>query len=291
MPVKGSQRVVSVIHGPVFGGAHNQLLRLDPELRSRGIETVAVLPAEAEDAARRLEAADIEVVQIPLRSFRLTRDPAVNARTIADVRRNVGALRGVIRARRASVVQVHGLVNLHALIAAKLERRAVAWQILDSRAPRPLRRAVMPIVVRNADVVTSWGAELARAHPGAIALGDRLVLVYPPVDPRLSPDGEARHTPERSSASVTKGRSWSRWECATRRRATSTSFAPRLECASATPMLCFACSEHRVPGMTTGTSASKPRRTDWACLRMGRSNSLIPGRKRPRCFRAPTSSR
>ena len=192
MASRSPRRIISVIHGPVFGGAHNQLVRLDPLLREAGFETVAVVPPAAEEAAKRIEAAGIETITLPLSSFRLERDPRRTIAAAAEARRNVGALRRLLREQRADLVQVHGVINPHAGIAAKLEGVPVVWQLLDSRAPMALRRAVMPMIVRIAGAITSWGRELAEAHPGATQLGERLVIVFPPVDPALAPDAGER---------------------------------------------------------------------------------------------------
>jgi glycosyltransferase involved in cell wall biosynthesis len=89
----------------------------------------------------------------------------------------------VIRERAIDVVQVEGLVNPHAAIAAALERRAIIWQLLDTRPPMFVRRLMMPLVVRLSDVVMSTGRAVARVHPGAEGFGDRLVPFFPPVDP------------------------------------------------------------------------------------------------------------
>src|SRR5690349_11324890 len=51
----------------------------------------------------------------------------------------------------------------------------------------------MPIVARRADALVSWGSRVAREHPGAERFGERLVIVYPPVDvAEFAPDREAR---------------------------------------------------------------------------------------------------
>ena len=192
MPGPSKHRVLSVMHGPVFGGAHNQLVRLAPGLAGEGFEVVAAVPPQAEEAARRLEAAGIETVRMALPSFRISPDPRLNLAALADARRAIRALRGVIRSRRAAVVQAHGVINPHAGIAAHLEGSAVVWQLVDSRAPMALRRAAMPLVVRTADAITSWGRGLAAAHPGAESLGERLVVIYPPVEPGLAPDPQVR---------------------------------------------------------------------------------------------------
>jgi glycosyltransferase involved in cell wall biosynthesis len=177
-----------VIPGPVFGGAHNQVIRLAPGVAAAGIETVAVIPPEAEDAAGRIEAAGVEVVRAPMARLRGTAGALAAARSLAGLPADVRRLRRVISEQAADLVQVHGVINVSPGIAARLERSAVVWQLLDTRAPMALRRLTMPLVTRTADAITSWGGGLAAAHPGATGLGDRLVVVYPPIDPKLGPD-------------------------------------------------------------------------------------------------------
>src|SRR5688500_8972378 len=99
------RRVLSVIHGPVFGGAHNQLVRLAPGLRAAGFETIAAVPVEAEAAARRIEAAGIEVLRLPLVRFRATARPRTNLATVTGLRGEVRALREAIRSRGIDLVQ------------------------------------------------------------------------------------------------------------------------------------------------------------------------------------------
>lgn len=185
-------RVLSVMHGPVFGGAHNQLVRLAPGLREAGYETIAAVPVEAEAAAERIEAAGVEVVRLPLVRFRGTAGPLTNLKTIAGLRREVRSLREAIRSRGVDVVQLHAVINLQPAVAARREGAAIAWQLLDTRAPMALRRLTMPYVTRRADALASWGEAVAREHPGATGFGDRLVVVYPPVDPDLAPDPARR---------------------------------------------------------------------------------------------------
>jgi glycosyltransferase involved in cell wall biosynthesis len=51
------------------------------------------------------------------------------------------------------------------------------------------RRLLMPFVLRLSDVVMSTGAAVARVHPGAETLGDRLRVFFPPVDTKgFAPD-------------------------------------------------------------------------------------------------------
>ena len=190
----GSQiRLLSVIHGPAFGGAHNQARCLAGPLLERGVETIVVVPAEAESAASRLREAGINAVTTPLRRLRATADPRTQARFAAALLPDVRRLGRLIRRLEIDVVQVHGATNPHGALAAHREGSAVVWQLLDTRAPLMLRRMAMPLVARLSDVMTTWGVELARVHPGAERLGARLITVYPPVEEsRFQPDPDRR---------------------------------------------------------------------------------------------------
>jgi len=87
------------------------------------------------------------------------------------------------------LVLVNGLVNPHGAIAAQLERIPVVWQLLDTFAPMPLRRVMMPLVVAFADSVMSSGMGVARQHPGALGFGERLVPFFSIVDSEVFRNG------------------------------------------------------------------------------------------------------
>ena len=176
------RRCLFVIHYPVFGGPHNQALRLAPALRSRGWEMVVVLPDEPGNAAGRLRAAGIQTLETPLGRLRASPDPRLHLRFAAGFRPQVRLLRSQIRELGIDLVLVGGLVNPHGAIAGRLEGVPVVWQILDTYPPPAVRRTVMPLVTRLAGAVMCTGATVARAHPGAEGLGERLVLFFPPVD-------------------------------------------------------------------------------------------------------------
>jgi glycosyltransferase involved in cell wall biosynthesis len=182
-----------VIHYPFFGGPHNQALRLAGPLAEAGVETTVLLPDEPGNAAERLRAAGVDVVTAPLHRLRARPDPFLQARFAARFRHEVQAIRRLIRSRRVDLVEVNGLVNPHGAVAGRLEGVPVVWQLLDTRAPNALRRALMPLVRRLADVVMTTGEAVADVHPGARELGDRLIPFFPPVDTELfRPSAEER---------------------------------------------------------------------------------------------------
>jgi glycosyltransferase involved in cell wall biosynthesis/SAM-dependent methyltransferase len=185
--------ILFVIHFPVFGGPHNQALRLAEPLSARGFETIVVVPAEAADAVERLQEAGVDVRPIGLHRLRATRDPRALLRLAASAPREIAHLRTLIRSERIGIVQIGGLVNPHAAIAARLEGVPVVWQLLDTRAPRPVAAAAMVWVRRLADVVMSTGFGVARAHPGYAGIADRVIAFFPPVDlARFAPRPELK---------------------------------------------------------------------------------------------------
>ncbi|MCE5192007.1 MAG: glycosyltransferase [Actinomycetia bacterium] len=175
-------KVMSVIHYPVFGGPHNQALRLDAPLRALGVETLVVLPDEPGNAVARLETAGVEHVTIPLLRLRASKNLGVQSRFLRACYGDVGRLRSLIRSHDVDVVQLNGLVNPHAAIAARLENVPVVWQILDTRSPMFARVGMAPLIRALADCVMTTGKRVAEMHPGVSGLGGRLLPYFPPVD-------------------------------------------------------------------------------------------------------------
>jgi hypothetical protein len=132
MPGECGMNIVFVIHYPIFGGPHNQALLLARWLERYGVRMTVVLPTEHGNAAKRLADAGVDVVQIPLHRVRATYNPLDQLRFLTSMTGEVGGLRRLIRNRNIDVVQIGGLVNPHAAIAARLEGVPVIWQILAS---------------------------------------------------------------------------------------------------------------------------------------------------------------
>jgi glycosyltransferase involved in cell wall biosynthesis len=177
--------VLSVIHYPVFGGPHSEARALAPILESHGWDMLVLLPDERGNAVEMLRSAGLEVITMPLRRLRGTLNPAAHLRSGFAFRREVQAIQSLIRDRGIDLVQASGLVNIHAAVAARFERKPLVWQLIDTRAPMALRRLIMPLVVRWSDVVMTTGEAVAREHPGAERLGQRLRVFYMPVSTDL----------------------------------------------------------------------------------------------------------
>lgn len=175
--------VLFVIHYPVYGGPHNQALLLARELKRRGISMTVLLPESAGNALPRLRSSGIDVVTMKLHRARATFHPRPFFHLASSLPREIRAMREIIREQKIDIVQLGGLVNPHGAIAGRREHAAVVWQLLDTRPPMAVRRLLMPLVVRLSDVVMTTGQAVARVHPGAAGLGERLLPFFPPVDP------------------------------------------------------------------------------------------------------------
>jgi glycosyltransferase involved in cell wall biosynthesis len=183
--------VLSVVHSPLYGGPHNEVLRLDEAMRRRGWRTVIAVPDEPGTAGSRLRSAGIELEQLQL--GRLRADPRLLPRFVTSFRPTVREIESAIERTGASLVSIGGVVNPHAAFAARRRGAAIVWQIVDAGSPVPLRRAAMRLVRRYADAVLFDGEALISAHGGAGSLDMPAFVYFPPVDTeRFAPSSEHR---------------------------------------------------------------------------------------------------
>jgi glycosyltransferase involved in cell wall biosynthesis len=183
--------VLSVVHSPLYGGPHNEVLRLDEAMRARGWRTVIAVPDEPGTAGPRLRSAGIELEQLPL--GRLRADPRLLPRFVTSFRPTVREIEAAIERTGASLVSIGGLVNPHAAFAARRRGAAIVWQIVDAGSPVPLRRTAMRLVRRYADAVLFDGEALIAAHGGSESLHMPAFVYFPPVDTELfAPSAEHR---------------------------------------------------------------------------------------------------
>jgi glycosyltransferase involved in cell wall biosynthesis len=183
--------VLSVVHSPLYGGPHNEVLRLDEAMRARGWRTVIAVPDEKGTAVPRLRGAGVELEELGL--GRLRADPRLLPRFATSFRPTVREIEGAIERTGATLVSIGGLVNPHAAFAARKRGAAIVWQIVDAGSPVPLRRAAMRLVRRYADAVLFDGEALIAAHGGRESLDMPAFVYFPPVDTeRFAPSPEQR---------------------------------------------------------------------------------------------------
>ena len=89
-----------------------------------GWNTTVVLPKEPGNAAARLRAAGLEVVEMPLHRLRASRDPSVAAGLLVATPLEVRRLAALMRERGIDLVRAVGIVHPQAALAARLAGRA-----------------------------------------------------------------------------------------------------------------------------------------------------------------------
>jgi glycosyltransferase involved in cell wall biosynthesis len=177
-------RVLSVIHSAAFGGPHNQAVQLHRVADQQGgMRLTVVLPEEPGDAPERLRAAGVPVVQMPLLRPRASFARQNPVQLVFAYPRQIRSLIRLIESLEIDVVEVHGLLNFDGAVAARLARRGLVWQLIDTRPPMSLRVALMPFILMLADVIMVTGERLASEYPGARLRPRRLSVFVPPVDP------------------------------------------------------------------------------------------------------------
>ncbi len=174
--------VLSIIHYPIFGGPHNRNARIAPLLAEKGVRTTVLLPDEPGNAVERLRNSGVDVVLLPLRRVRATRNVSTHINLMLGFPGQVKAIRKLIQHLQIDMVQINGLVNPHGAIAARALGVPVVWQVLDTYTPMALRKFLAPVVRRYGDVVMCTGRQVAAEHPGIADRSECLVNFYPPVD-------------------------------------------------------------------------------------------------------------
>jgi UDP-N-acetylglucosamine:LPS N-acetylglucosamine transferase len=174
--------LLHVIHYPVFGGPHNQALRLNGPLRERHWNTFVLLPSEPGNAAARLRDGGVPVIQRSLHRVRASRDPRLHLAFVVKFLPEIAGIRRVIRENDIDLVLIGGLINPHAAIAARLEGVPVVWQILDLSTPGPAWRLLRPVVSRCADAIMTAGGAPAEVYLRRPALDVPAFAFFPPVD-------------------------------------------------------------------------------------------------------------
>jgi glycosyltransferase involved in cell wall biosynthesis len=194
-------RILTVLHHAEFGGPHNEVLRLSRLLAHADFESHVLVPLEQRPAtaARRLRVPDVELHQLPLTRLRSARAVGSNLRYPAGFAADVSQIRRLIRSARIDLVQMCGLLDWQAALAAKLEHKPLVVKVVDDQVPYALRRAVSGAVQRWADAVLATGRITARANR-LDGLGERLFLYLPPV--ALEEFGPSRDESQRTRAEI-----------------------------------------------------------------------------------------
>lgn len=95
---------------------------------------------------------------------------------------DVRALEALIENTKPDVVQVCGLLNIQAVLAARRANVPVVWQLLSTFSPPPMRFAYGRLVKKWANSIMSTGSLVARKHYLNGNTLERTFPFYPPVE-------------------------------------------------------------------------------------------------------------
>lgn len=180
-PVRGL-RVMNVLLDARMSGPALRVLRVAVALRRLGVDTTIVVPRGHTTYAERVRAAGLPCVQVPLLRLRRSANPGVHLLWTWRFATGLAALRDAIRAGRAQVVHVNGLMQFQAALAARWAGARLLWHLNDTLTPAPLRRLFRPILRRMPHAL-ALAARAVRPHyldgePAACPVH----VLYPPVD-------------------------------------------------------------------------------------------------------------
>jgi len=186
-------KVLTCIVAPYWGGVHVVVERTTPFFAAKGFTRIIALPIADETMRLRLETAGASLIDWKPARLRKTLNPLTHLRYILRFWSDVGAIRKAIRAEAVDVVEVAGLLTLQPVVAAKLERRPLAWQFHSTLAPRPIRVAIATIATRLAKVIMTSGKGMIARHGGLEGSQIPIVPFAAPIDiDRFCPDDKAR---------------------------------------------------------------------------------------------------
>lgn len=197
-------RVLAVVHYPVYGGPHNNIVRLYGPLAELGADLEVLLPREPGNAPRWMADAGVPVAQVPLRRARATANVGSQLRFLLAVPGDVIRIARVIHRHRIDVVLLPGLVNAHGALAGRLLGRAVVWQVLDTRTPAVVTRCLMPLLNWLGDAVMFWGQGVFDAH-GAPSMRIPIILASGAVDTKEFRPSKERRARLRRELEVPEG--------------------------------------------------------------------------------------
>lgn len=175
------RRALWISHAVVFGGPHNDVVRLVRPMAARGWEMAMAVP-RATAPAERLRAEGVRVHDIPLHRLRNSKDPREFLATALTFPSEVWSIRNLVRREGYDLVVVNGLLNPHGGFAARLAGVPLVWKVIDTNTPRLAKAAAVRTMRALADVLLFDGHALVEDHLGGRPARQPVHVYYPGVD-------------------------------------------------------------------------------------------------------------
>lgn len=157
--------------------------RLHLPLQEQGYESVLCVHQDFEPSwESHFRKQGVRVLKYDFKRLRFNSFLKNNARYVLSFSEDVRALEALIMDVKPDVVQVCGLLNIQAVLAARRAKIPVVWQLLSTFSPPPMRFVYGQLVKRWADSVMSTGLMVAQKHYLKGNVLNRTFPFYPPVE-------------------------------------------------------------------------------------------------------------
>ena len=141
-------RVLSIIHHTEFSGPTNRNIKIIPFLEKKSIEVYVLVPDKPlASAFHKLNENNINTITTRFHRLRSTRDVKEQIRFITNFFGDIQRISNIIQEKKIDIVQLNGFMNPHGAIAARLKKRRVVWQLIDTRSPKLLMYMIMPLLI------------------------------------------------------------------------------------------------------------------------------------------------
>lgn len=146
-------RVLSSVTDPRMGGPQRRSLDVARRLKSRGIETVFMIPTGDDAFATAAADAGFETHRVTLSRLRSPSKIRENVRFVADFLPTVRNVSMLIRERDIDVVHANMVVNFQTALAAAKTSVPLAWHFNDTLTPSPVKQVASYLGTRWADKI------------------------------------------------------------------------------------------------------------------------------------------
>jgi len=173
-------KILSIQHYSVYGGPHNEIVKIESYLNMAGFETVVVLTNEKGNAYDIIKKY-VKVYQIKLSRFRNTLNIFINLKVLFLMPLEIKSILRIIKSEKIDAVKVHGLHNPHGVLAALLGRKRVIWVLSSNRLPFILKFFGSLLISVLADVILTNGKTLQKDFYFLKYRKNRIFHYYPPI--------------------------------------------------------------------------------------------------------------
>lgn len=157
--------------------------RLFLPLRDQDYETVLCVHKDFESKwEEHFDKLGVRILKYNFKRLRFNSFLKNNLQYISSFSKDIREIEKLIEEVKPDVVQVCGLLNVQAVLAAKRLNIPVVWQLLSTFSPPPMRFLYGQLVKRWADSIMSTGMLVSHKHYLNGNVQDRIFPFYPPVD-------------------------------------------------------------------------------------------------------------